>query len=101
MRTTHKTFLTGLAAALALGLAAPAFADHGRHRGWDRDDEHYKQHKHHGHHGHHWERQEQRHVHIHEYRHDVYVEPAYDYGYAPPPPRPYAVISVPPIVVKF
>lgn len=96
VRATHKTFLTGLAAALALGLAAPAFADHGRQRGWDRDDEHYKHEKQH------WKQHKHRHVHIHEYYYapaPVYYPPAV--AYPAYPRRPQVVVTVPPIVVDF
>jgi hypothetical protein len=94
MNAIAKKSLAHLAAAAALALAAPAFADNGRHGGWEH--EHYRQHHRH-HHDRHYAH-EHRPVYVQEYR-PVRVEPVY--YYEAPRPEPYAVINVPPIVVKF
>lgn len=94
MNAIAKKSLAGLAAAVALALSAPAFADNGRHRGWE--DKHYKHQDRHDH-GRYYQ-YEHRHVYVREYR-PVYVEPVY--YYEAPRPQPYAVINVPPIILKF
>jgi hypothetical protein len=90
--------LLAAAAALSLGVAAPAFADHRDHGHghWKHHHKHWVEERH----GRHYyvERYVERpRVHIHEH---YYVEPAPVYYY-PVPRRPQVVVSVPPIVVDF
>ena len=77
-----STLLAVLAGSAAL-LAAPAFADKGHHRGWDKH--HGKHHRHHSHGSHHYSHR------------PVVVVPAPRYYYAPPP----RVVYAPPPAVAY